>query len=172
MPLKSAFAGFRFPPELGGPRWAQLGGWTGGWPVLTAAQFDAIHAELERAIAAGEAEVVATLARRLKALGVPASALTSQLRAARALAPEQVAWALARLDAAETADLPALRTLAAEGFAEPAFAFWRLTHDRSVVVEAIRQAIEASWWPEFTLGLSMAADAGLELPELLPTLRE
>ncbi|MFF5233277.1 hypothetical protein [Dactylosporangium sp. NPDC000521] len=159
--------------SLGDQRWVELGGWTaGGWPDLTAAQFDAIRAELERATAAGDAEGVTTLVRRLRPLGARASALTSQVRAARALAPGQVAWALARLDAAETADLPALRALATEGWAEPAFAAWRLTHDRSVVVEAIRHAIEELWGPQVPLALTMAADAGLELPELLPTLRE
>ncbi|WP_432973477.1 hypothetical protein [Dactylosporangium sp. CA-233914] len=159
--------------RLGDPRWVQFGGWTAcGWPVLSATQVDAVGALLGRASAAGNAEVVVTLADQLQRLGARASALAPQLRAARALAPREVAWALARMDAAEPADLPALRSLPSEGFAELAFACRRLTGDRSVVVEAIRQAIDASELPQVALGLTMAVDAGLKLPGLLETLRK
>nr|BFE59560.1 hypothetical protein GCM10020063_040860 [Dactylosporangium thailandense] len=159
--------------ELGDPRWVPFGGWNDNWWLdLTPAQFDAFRVELERATAAGEARVVAMLAHRVRPMGARASALTSQLRAARGLAPKEIAWALEGLDAADPVDLPALQELAAEGFAEPAFAYWRRTHDRSVVVEAIQAARAAPRWREITRGLTMAADVGLELPELLPTLWE
>ncbi|WP_433066578.1 DUF6896 domain-containing protein [Dactylosporangium sp. CS-033363] len=159
--------------RLGDPRWATLGGWTEWtWPEPSAAQTEAVGRVLAAAIEAGDVECVTTISLRVRFSAAWAAGLVPPLRRARALAPKEVTWTLVCQNAAEAADLPALRLLAADGFAAAAVVCWRMTGDRSVVVAAIRKAIEDWEWSLITHGLTAAAEAGVALPELLETLRD
>ncbi|MET7403566.1 hypothetical protein ABZS66_59845 [Dactylosporangium sp. NPDC005572] len=153
--------------QLGDARGVGLERWG---PARTVAELDAVGDRLDQAVAAGDAATVAVLAERLRAAG---AGQVSRLRAVRALAPRAVALALARANAAEPVDLPELRVLAAEGVEpKPAFAVWRLTGDRDVVLATLRRAHDTSDWQAMTLGLTMAAEAGLEVPNLPAELLE